>query len=377
MRLLQMIGAQARNFTLMRAPGLIAATVLLLEGAAFACSVPVFRYALEHWPADPYRLTVFHRGELGADARELLPADGLANARLELVDLDDKPAPDMLDLWCHQKADTLPWVVARFPVSTGIDTIVTAGPLSEVMQRLLDSPTRREIVDRLAAGESAVWLLLESGDRNKDDAAEALIARRLEYLMGVLTLPRLDEQDIVNGLVSIAEEDLRLAFSVLRLARDDPEEGAFVQMLLHSERDLAGLQEPMVFPVFGRGRALYALVGAGIRHETIDEAASFLIGKCSCQVKERNPGVDLLMSADWSTVAKTSPELARRLPTLAALGDAAPVSVTAQPQEGSPVSPGTAPGNSRSKLVLILVYAVSPLLSAVAVLLAWRKIRRR
>lgn len=371
-----MIRAEARILRLMRAPGLIAAVVFLFEGAASACSVPVFRYALEHWPADPYRVTIFHRGELSADQKKRLPGDALANANMEFVDLDDHPASEMRELWRQQKTETLPWVVARFPRSTGIETVVSAGPLPEVMGPLLDSPTRREIVDRLAAGESAVWVLLESGDRAKDDAAETLMVRRLEYLMGVLTLPRLDEQDIVNGLVSIAEEDLRLAFSVLRLSRADAAERPFVQMLLNSERDLAGLQEPMVFPVFGRGRALYALVGAGIRHETIDEAASFLIGKCSCQVKERNPGVDLLMSADWNTLVKTSSELARQLPTLAALGDAAPVSVTAEPQ-GSPEPSRVVTQSKGSRLALILVYAVSPLLSAVAVLVAWRKMRRR
>ena len=60
----------------------------------------------------------------------------------------------------------------------------------------------------------------------------------------------------------------------------------------------------MVFPVFGQARVLYALVGKGIRHETIDRAASFLIGSCSCQVKEQNPGADLLMTVDWKKLLK-------------------------------------------------------------------------
>ena len=44
---------------------LLAATALVLGvRPAAACSVPVFRYALERWPADMYRLVVFHRGAL-------------------------------------------------------------------------------------------------------------------------------------------------------------------------------------------------------------------------------------------------------------------------------------------------------------------------
>ncbi len=34
-----------------------------------ACSVPVFRYALENWYADPYRVLVFHRGPLSAESQ--------------------------------------------------------------------------------------------------------------------------------------------------------------------------------------------------------------------------------------------------------------------------------------------------------------------
>ena len=53
-----------------------------------------------------------------------------------------------------------------------------------------------------------------------------------------------------------------------------------------------------MIPVFGQGRALYALVGDGIKHETIDRAATFLIGKCSCEVREQNPGFDLLLASE-------------------------------------------------------------------------------
>ena len=35
-----------------------------LAGHARACSVPVFRYALERWENAPYQAIVFHRGPL-------------------------------------------------------------------------------------------------------------------------------------------------------------------------------------------------------------------------------------------------------------------------------------------------------------------------
>jgi hypothetical protein len=166
-----------------------------------------------------------------------------------------------------------------------------------------------------------------------------LVEERLDYLLGVLSLPELDAQDIANGLVSVSQEELRLDFSLLRISRQDPNERALLSMLMHSEDDLQGFAgKPMVFPVFGRGRALYALVGKGIAAETIEEAATFLIGKCSCQVKEQNPGIDLLFTADWKKLAKASPLLERDLPDLTALAKAtAPETLNTKPD-----APGTA-----------------------------------
>ena len=37
-----------------------------------ACSTPVFRYALERWPADYFPAVVFHRGELSAEHKRVV-----------------------------------------------------------------------------------------------------------------------------------------------------------------------------------------------------------------------------------------------------------------------------------------------------------------
>jgi hypothetical protein len=49
------------------------AIVLVLGSVGWACNVPVFRYALEHWRPDPFRATVFHRGPL-TDGQQALVA---------------------------------------------------------------------------------------------------------------------------------------------------------------------------------------------------------------------------------------------------------------------------------------------------------------
>jgi hypothetical protein len=104
-----------------------------------------------------------------------------------------------------------------------------------------------------------------------------------------------------------------------------------VRMLLNTEDDLPGRSDPMVFPVFGRGRAMPALIGAGITKENIGDAARFLAGPCSCEVKRDNPGVDLLMTADWG-----------RAPLSAPTGAPVPAGTTV-PIPRPPTSPPAAP----------------------------------
>ena len=63
----------------------------------------------------------------------------------------------------------------------------------------------------------------------------------------------------------------------------------------------------------------------------------FLIGKCSCQVKDLNPGVDLLMAADWDNLMKTQ---VRDLPTISSPTDLKPETVTISATNTGPI-PGT------------------------------------
>ncbi len=92
---------------------------------------------------------------------------------------------------------------------------------------------------------------------------------------------------------------LRIAFSMVRVSRTDPAEAFLVRMLLQSESDLPTLDEPMAFPVYGRGRVLYALVGAGTNAVNIGGACAFLTGPCLCECKAPSIGAVRLMAADW------------------------------------------------------------------------------
>jgi len=366
-----------------------ALALVLGASAVWACSVPVFRYALERWTPDPYVAVLFHRGPLSAEDEEvcqrLESAAGnplaAANIVVETVDLDG----DVAEPWKYirqQHADSpLPWLVVRFPLRSQLDAEIWAGPPSAAkLDELLDSPLRREIAKRLLAGESAVWLLLDSSDQAAGDAAEGLLTNELAQLQQTLELPELAPQD--EALLTGGPE-LKIRFSSLRLKRDDPQEQPLVRMLLSMESDLKGIDEPMVFPVFGRGRAHWPLVGAGVSRENIADLAAFLVGECSCEVKELNPGADLLMTAAWDQLSGTFvvdeslPPLVG-LPTLTAATAAAPLADVPPAEPARSIVPTTeialaAPAvpatdrPSQGTLVAGLVVACATLLTVVAV----------
>jgi hypothetical protein len=285
-----------------------------------ACETPVFLYALENWLPEVYELLVFHRGKLSkqdSKAFSLLHQNVQdntkhANIRVVDVDIDGKVDAATEKLWASQKKASLPWVVALYPYTGGFQSdngvrfmgsrtprMAWSGRLTESNARaLVDSPLRQQIAKQLVRQVTAVWILLESGNRRKDDNAYRTLQTELARMERALTLPPL--LDAVTG----KEIDAKPTFSLLRLSRGDEAEQALVQMLLNTERDLQDIDEPIVFPIFGRGIVLYALVGAGINGNTIADAAEFLTGSCSCEAKALNPGVDLLMKAEWDNLIK-------------------------------------------------------------------------
>jgi hypothetical protein len=95
---------------------------------------------------------------------------------------------------------------------------------------------------------------------------------------------------------------------VLRISRTDAAETILLTLLLNSESDLHEYgSEPIVFPVYGRGRAFLSLVGKGINEETIMRMAGFLTGPCACEIKMENPGTDLLIAAQWMAAIANMP----------------------------------------------------------------------
>jgi hypothetical protein len=289
--------------------GAFAAILLACAAVVHACNVPVFRYALENWRPDSYRVTLFHRGPLNESERALIEPliaemeASRINLAFRTADVSDFTEDEDRQLFEKHGALPLPGLVVRYPEHLQIPEPVRSLALSlEAVTGLMKSAIRSELVRRLADGQTAVWLLLETGERERDDATAAHLDGELKKLGQILKLPELT--DSPEDTLRIGTPP-RIEFSLLRVPRGDSAEQALVAMLVGSESDLAERTEPILFPVFGRGRALLPLVGRGITAENIENSASFLVGPCSCQVKDQNPGFDLLLAADWENLLTT------------------------------------------------------------------------
>lgn len=307
-----MVGLSRRFARILGGRWLVAIGIVVLTNAAlWACNVPVFRFALERWRPDAYRVAVFHRGPLSATDRGLITSleeqqsKSMANIAFRSVDLNalentEEENAVLKLLTAPEQGATRPWLTVHYPVHLGIDKPIYAGPLSaEKVTTVLDSPVRQELVRRLGDGQTAVWLLLECGRPADDDAAAKVVEDELKKLKEDLKLPELTDSPDDSILAGVP---LRLDFSLLRVQRKDAKEQALVNMLVQSESDLLERDDPMVFPVFGRGRALFTLVGQGITADNVRDSAAFLTGACSCEVKEQNPGFDLLLKTDWESL---------------------------------------------------------------------------
>ncbi len=306
----------------------VALVILTLAATELiACSIPVFRYALENWRPDPYVAVVLHRDELTDDQQSLIERmqtkefDGTAavNLVVKTVNVSDEPDESTAGLLEEHSDADLPRLILRKPgVRDSSETVFSADLSADAVTAVLESPLRTEITNRLIKGDSIVWVYLECGRPDEDDKKFTMLSEQLVRLQDEIELPEIEDEDLDE--LATDPELLQIRFSALRLSRDNVQESVFRDMLLQVEPDLmdaAYIDEPMAFPVFGRGRALYALVGDGLAPDLVEEACRFLTGACQCTVKAENPGVDLLMAVDWDRFIEPTEAVDASLPPLA------------------------------------------------------------
>lgn len=332
-----------------------------------ACSTPVHRYALYRWFSYPFRVVYFYRGEedpADKKAHDELSRRGAsetkpANVELIRINTDEKAEleslpPFVREAWKSREDRNSPLHVIFTPTGAKL----FAGRLTAAdVPAMLESPARREMAT-LLSGECDGVLLFLPGVRDEDNKAalkaidEAIRAAPKE--LGEFLFPppvpgwgtegpfgtEPEPQDTTgeggevaagkgdgetasqsdgeaasqsDGEVSgagadsasaEAETPSRPKVGLVKLSRDDKKETWLLRML-HAVEALEPdeLEQPMVFATYGRGRVLEPYLGKGIEKNNLLDVIAFINGPCSCQVKDQNPGTDLLTSWDWDAAA--------------------------------------------------------------------------
>ena len=268
-----------------RRQGIVLAALMVLLQGMDACTVPVFRYALDHWFPDAFTLEVSpataNAEHVAHFARNLGSASGL---NVEVSRLPD---------------DTLGAArLMRPPMGSNPPTVLWSGALdAQALETLTDSPQRQELAKRLLAGDSSVFVLVESADKHANAEALGVLEKRIRYLEQVIRLPLIDPNDPSSKLGP--GPALALKYSILRIPAALGSEAPLLAMLAGPRSGLEKSKEPWIAVVFGRGRVLGAWAAPDFQDDEIEEVCLFLAGACSCQVKRQNPGWDLLLKCDW------------------------------------------------------------------------------
>lgn len=147
------------------------------------------------------------------------------------------------------------------------------------LDNLAVSPLREKIARELMAGKLCVMVYLKTDLPEKDDKGLQILKRT------------------VNG------SPFGNIIPVIELSRNSAEEKHFVSMLLNVESDLKMIDEPMLFGIFARFKALEPLLAKGISEENINLMIDFLTADCSCLIKDNLPGTDILFTDSWENPA--------------------------------------------------------------------------
>lgn len=308
-----------RAFSSVTKAMLLTPLFLMCGPAAVACNIPVFRYALERWSPDNCELLLFHEGPLTADQQTKVHQLKQQNTTrstdtsnsLTLIDLASL-TPAHANLWksiqtsTNQKI-TEPYLVVRMKLGKGHVVNGWHGTLSRAIEvGILDSPARRELAKRLLTGHSVIWVVVRAQTKTPpvpaiqdlNSKAETILKTSFAWLSTNLELP---EGIGLPGSELHSEIPLLLKFSTLEIKREDLKESFLINLFSELQPEATQRGEDLIIPVFGRGRALEVIPSSVLTDPLIKDLAVFLSGACSCQVKEQNPGFDLLMSVDWNT----------------------------------------------------------------------------
>lgn len=267
------------------------------------CALPVFSYALKNWPQAPHQIILFHDKPLTVDEKALLKKlkqfKYLDN--LDIVDCDtsQEVPPRLKKAWEIAKKNS--YTTMMLYLYNEPDFPLFNGPFNSAsVSTLTNLKIRKKISKLLIDGDTAVWLLLKSGDKKKDKSISKKLKKILNEAEKELKLPHeLDDSDTEYDTQDGEEINLKIKFTIIEIDKNNPESKLLLSTLAILYPAIYENKETLIVPVFGQGRALIVLEDNEITKDNIFDICSFITGPCSCQIKSQNPGIDLFIPADW------------------------------------------------------------------------------
>lgn len=284
---------------------------------AYGCNIPVFRYALERWPTDAIEILVIHSVPLETQqsqwiadaARRGVDQGGSMKLTLHTIDVSKPEAIQRLpqarreivtraiDASVQADNASVPQVVLRRLGASDGPGVVWHGTITQAMEtQWFQSPARTKIQKRLLAGDAIVWMVYKSEDEQRNRQIRELLEQQFEKLASQIKLP---DGIGLPGSELVSEVPLLIQFSIVEIDPDDRQEAYLKRTLRDRLGSIQTTDTPLVVPVFGRARALEIIPADDLNASLIQSLTRFLCGACSCQVKELNPGFDLLLDTDW------------------------------------------------------------------------------
>ena len=290
--------------------------LVIIPVSVFACKVPVFRYALERWDVDRYTLVVMLNGEPDDEIAQAIQrvtevsATDAANIELQVIDVAKLSPQQQWQLENFDPTVETPRLQIFYPERKGQRKLCWEGAFTNsTLDTWLSSPLRSKVADKLVAGASAVFVLVECEDAELNQKVAATLHLGVQQAMAEISIPegvipRFGANEYLQQHPEASLDDvlrcdvpLKVDFEIDRLAFDDKEEEALRAMGSGLAASSSG---PWLIPIFGRGRMLDAIDAKELSVQTVMNACQYMVGECSCTVKTQNPGVDLLMAANWS-----------------------------------------------------------------------------
>jgi|GEM_PF-5232970 len=276
-------------------------TILLVLSAqtAFSCTVPVFQYAIERWNQSYYDGVLLYEGNLTQKEREtyaefqkmLQKNNSLLNLRIEKLDVSSQP-DKYQQLLKDLRPDDLPALALWYPRQKGESEPFWVGDFQmQSLSKIVQSAKRREVTSHLIGGSPIVWMFIHPANQNVHKEKLGSLKNGISQSVSLMKQSPQFKPILENG----GDE---VTFPVVTVSAGSPEESVLISMITGLQ-DISSIKDPVVIPVFGRGRALTTFTADKINRDRIYNIMSFLLSPCACQIKMASPGTDMLIKAQW------------------------------------------------------------------------------